>query len=81
MRLKKFDRTKPKYWWENYQKGKADLYGLSYAREIDTAHVYLVAGEPDVWTAIQAGLSAVSFTSGEGRVPAGGVRTLAQSGF
>ena len=80
-RRKKFDGSKPKYRWEKYQQGKVDLYGLSYAREIDTAHVYLVGGEPDTWTMIQAGLPAVSFTLGEGKIPNAGVHTLAQSGF
>ena len=39
---------------------------------------YLLAGEPDVWVATQAGLCAVSFLMGEGCVPALGVRLLAE---
>lgn len=40
--------------------------------------VYLLAGEPDVWVATQAGLIAVCFLMGEACVPARGVRLLAE---
>ena len=39
---------------------------------------YLLAGEPDVWVACQAGLIPVCFLMGEGCVPALGVRLLAE---
>ena len=39
---------------------------------------YLLAGEPDVWVAHQAGLIPVCFLMGEGCVPALGVRLLAE---
>ena len=86
IRHKAFNGSGQKYRWEKYQKGKVDVYGVSYALRLYeisgiTSQFYLVEGEPDVWTMQQARLPAVSFTSGATSVPEAGVRTLAEAGI
>ena len=79
VRYKSVNGRSPRYFWGGHQKG-ADLYGLSSALTFDTDFVWLVEGEPDVWTMYQAGLPAVSFTDGAKSVPDGAVRTLTEGG-
>ena len=83
IRMKSFNGSGKKYSWAGHQKGgECDLYGLSQAMEIVSDDLlYLVEGEPDVWTMRQAGLPAVTFTTGAPSVPEAGAKTLADTGL
>ena len=80
VRLKGCDDRQPRYSWEQAGRTSA-VYGLRSALSFKGDRVFLCEGEPDVWTMQQAGLAAVTFTSGCNSVPEDGIQTLAESRF
>ena len=79
IRLKGYTDEAPKYSWAKAGATEA-IYGLESALTFDLDHIYLVEGEPDVWTLDQAGLPATSFTMGAGTIPEDGLQALADTG-
>lgn len=67
-RIKYLDRGQPKYGWAGTG-GKAHWYGLGAAIKLAGRFIYIVNGEPSVWSCAQAGVPAVCMCAGEGASP------------
>jgi len=83
-RARFIDGEHPKYkWWKSG--GKTHWYGLPQAIELldkaPDAPIYVVNGEPSVWSAWQSGVAAVCTCGGEGSIPSDAdLKTLIQCG-
>lgn len=77
-RFKHVDSShKPKFWWDKNNPRRFFVYGLDDISQ-NTTEVFLVAGEPDVWTCYQENIPALSFLGGESTVKRSYFETIQQ---